>query len=484
MRVSLIYPTLRYWEEWPPLSLAHLAAFLEKDGHEVEIIDRNVLLDRHKNDMPRADADTREALERFRPQMVGITATTPLVPDAFKCARLAKEILPDSTVIMGGAHASVLPERTLEECDAVDLVCKGEGEHILTSLAAGARPETLRGIYCRCNGVIQSAGDRSMARDFDSLPHPAYHLIDMKRYLKPSAVVVSGVEVRAMPIYSGRGCPGKCTFCAAAKVNGPGLRLHSAEYIIDEIRRLADEYGVEAIYFVEEMFLVNHKRFEKICNWLIESGYNRRVMCCANARVDYLTEEKLALLRRAGFVQLQLGVESGSQRTLSSICKGTKVEQNATAIAMAMKAGIRVVANIIVGIPGETLEDIRETRSFLKRTKPDVVFVSLFTPYPGSRIYDELKAAGMPDHSWESYTITDTTYNYCEVDDRTFVREFLKLRLRYQVSNTLNSIKFNFFRHPLFTLKAPYYFLRAPIRYAWRKTTRRFRRAEPAEAGR
>ena len=119
---------MRNWESWPPLSLAQLAAMLEKNGHEVEIIDRNVLLSRHKGAgaMSATDADTRMALEDFAPQMVGITATTPLAPDAFKCAAFVKEILPDAVVVMGGAHASLMPERTLRECGHIDIVCKGE----------------------------------------------------------------------------------------------------------------------------------------------------------------------------------------------------------------------------------------------------------------------------------------------------------------------------------------------------------------------
>ncbi len=482
MRVSLIYPTMRNWEAWPPLSLAHLAAFLEKDGHEVEIVDRNVLLNRHKGAMSPTDAGTRGALENFAPQIVGITATTPLVPDAYKCAGFAKEVVPDATVIMGGAHASLLPERTLEECDDIDIVCKGEGEFVLSELASGVSPGAVRGVYYRDDGAIRATGEREMTRDFDSLPLPARHLIGMKRYLRPTSIIVRGVEARATHLFSGRGCPGKCRFCAGHRVNGPGLRLHSADYIIEEIKHLADCYGVQAIFFAEEMFLANRKRFEAVCNWLIDSGYNRRVMSCINTRVDFVDEEKLRLIREAGFVQVEFGIESGSQRSLEIMCKGVTVEQNESAIAMTKKTGLRALANIIVGVPGERLEDIRKTKKFLKRTKPDYVAVNKFTPYPGCPMYDDLKAAGMPDQPWESYTVTDTTYNYCDVDKKTFVREFLKMRARYYVLNTLNSVKFNFLRRPQFIFKSPYYMLKDPLRYVWRRTTRRFRKAATEEA--
>lgn len=481
-KVSLIYPTLRNWESWPPLSLAQLAAVLERDGHRVEIIDRNVLLNRRKGSMSATDADTRRMLEDFAPDIVGITATTPLVPDAFRCARFAKETAPNATVIMGGAHASLMPERTLRECGEIDMVCRGEGEFVLAELAAGAAPEKVLGLYYREDGGIRSAGEREMTREFDSLPHPARHLIDMKRYLRPTSIVVRGVEARATHIFSGRGCPGKCRFCAGHRVNGPGLRLHSAEYIIEEIRQLADDYGVQAIYFAEEMFLANRRRFEAVCRWLIDSGYGRRVMSCVNSRVDFISEEKLRLMREAGVVQVEFGIESGSQRCLDIMCKGVTVEQNEAALAMTRKAGIRALANMIVGIPGETLEDIRKTRKFLKKTKPDFVAVNKFCPYPGCPMQEDLAAAGHPDQPWESYTATDTTFNYCDVDDGAFIREFLKLRARYYALNTLNAVRFNFGRRPWFIFKSPYYMFKDPLRYAWRRASRRFRRPVVAEA--
>ncbi len=481
-KVSLIYPTLRNWESWPPLSLAHLAAFLERRGHEVEIIDRNVLLNRARGSMAGADKATRNALTRFQPNIVGLTATTPLLSDAYKCALAARETIPRAVLIMGGPHASLLPEETLREFPEIDLVCKGEGEFTLAELADGERPRNIRGLYYRENGDIRNTGMREMTREFDSLPLPARHLIAVKRYLRPTSFLIRGVEVRGTHIFSGRGCPGRCRFCAGHRVNGPGLRLHSSERVIEEIKHLVDVYHVNGLYYAEEMFLANRKRVTEICEWLIRSGYSKKVMGCANSRVDVLNPQLLALLKRAGFVQMEFGIESGSQRMLDLMLKGTNTEQNLRAIEMTKKAGIRVLANMIVGLPWETMEDLKATLEFLKKAKPHFAAINKFAPFPGSPLFDELREEGKLPASWDAYSQTDTTTNYCRIEDGTFIKEFLKLRARYYVLNTLNMVKFNFLRRPQFIFKSPYYMFKDPLRYAWRRATRRFHKPALAEA--
>ena len=170
-------------------------------------------------------------LVKWSPSIIGLTATTPLVLDAFHCADLAKRILPSANTILGGVHASIMPERCLRECDSLDFVCKGQGEHTLKELANSEDIHSIHGLVFREAGKIMINPPRVFHDDLDKFPLPARDLLQMESYMKPSPFVIRGLELRATHIFSGIGCVGNCHFCAWPGMHGRRVRLHSADYL-------------------------------------------------------------------------------------------------------------------------------------------------------------------------------------------------------------------------------------------------------------
>jgi anaerobic magnesium-protoporphyrin IX monomethyl ester cyclase len=476
MNVVLIYPTFHNWETWPPLALACLASFLRQEGHDVSIVDRNVLLHR-KGTFSQTDLEMGRLLRHQAPDIVGITATTPLIVDAFHCADLARQTIPSAKIVLGGIHASIMPESCLQECHSLDYVCRGEGEFTLKELAAGKDIQQISGLYYRENDRIVSTAPREYHRALDDFGLPARDLLDMELYLKPSPSVIRGFHLRATHLFTGIGCTASCHFCAWPGMYGRRIRLHSADYIFREVKHLVDDYRVEGLYFAEEMFFCDKKRVAELCQLLVDSGYSKKVKLCVQLRADVVEEEKLQALKRAGFVQIEYGIESGSQRVLDLMNKRTTVEQNRRAIALTQKAGIRALANIIVGTPGETKSDLLDTARFLRETTPDYVAVNRFVPFPGSHFFNVLNEQDRVSHNWMDYWCTDVETNYSDIADRDFLRLFLSLRARYQITNTLNSLRWNVGVRPSYVAKFPYYLLKDPARFLFRQAAKRLRKS-------
>jgi anaerobic magnesium-protoporphyrin IX monomethyl ester cyclase len=468
MRICLIYPTFDNWEAWPPLTLACLASFLEQYGHKVTIIDRNILLANHVI-FSRTNRAMSIILKQIDPGLIGLTATTPLVQDAYCSARLARQVLPEARIILGGIHASIMPGECLQECEELDMVCVGEGEFLLKQLAEGEDIDGINGLYYRIGDKIKSNPRRKMHPRIDDFPIPARHLLEMNRYLRPTSLVIRGLELRSTHLFTGIGCIANCHFCAWPGLYGRHMRLHSADYIFHEIKRLVDEYNVVGLYLAEEMFFSNKIRFYKLCRMLIDSGYNRRVKLCVNLRTDVIDRERLALLRKAGFVQVEYGIESGSQRMLDIMNKGTSVDDNRRAIALSREVGLRVLGNIIIGTPGERIKDVRQTIEFLDDTRPDHVSVNRFVPFPGSHFFNELKKQGKISKNWKSYWCADIDTNYSDIADKEFVKLFLGMRLKYHLRNGFNAICWNMHMKPSYIFKYPYYLMRDPVRFLWRR---------------
>ena len=401
MKVGLIYPSgPRKMGTWPPLGLGYIASFLENKGHEVALIDRASMQKRHYD----PDRRTQHLLRSFNPDLVGITATTPLFPDACHCADLVKRCR-DVPVIIGGPHASALAAETLGACEQFDMVCRGEGEMTMADLAAGAPPEQVAGISWRLNGEVRHNPPRPRADNLDDLPMPARHLMDMDLYLRPSFDVVRGIKLRATHIFTARGCPFRCTFCAGSSVYGRGVKAHSIDRVLAEVEHLISRYRVNGLYFAEDMFLFHKKRAIEICTRFIESGIGKRVTWSAQLHVNATDEELMRMMKQAGCAQIEFGFESGSQHVLDLMQKASTVGQNYRAAEIARRVGIRFLANIIVGMPGETRDDFEQTTKFLADVRPDYIGFSRFVPLPGSQIYQTLREQRLLCDDWTAYRV-------------------------------------------------------------------------------
>ena len=413
MRVLLIYPAWPqdYWPRggfrsyWVPTGLAHIAGVLEKAGHEVRVHVGEEHLIKHTNDRAAADAVLRREFEDFRPEAVGFSVLTPGMSEMIRIARLAKEICgPGTLIVAGGAHPTALPERTLRECPDLDAVVVGEGEWTMRELLEKGLDESVSGlVYRGASGFIHTA-PRLPECDPDRFGQPAYHLFDMAFYTRPNRWMIPWLNLSVTNIRTSRGCPGKCLFCAGTLVSGPGVRFHSVEHVISQVEYVVSNFGVEAIHFEDDSFGADPDRLLQICDALRHSGLSRRIRWDCGLRADQAEPELLAAMKSAGCIEVEYGFESGSNRTLAAIGKNSSVDLNRRAVELTRKAGLRIFADIMVGLPGETEADWKATVNFIRWAKPEVIIAAMLCPLPGTPIFERLPQEKRDALRWDGFT--------------------------------------------------------------------------------
>lgn len=373
----------------PPLGIAYMAAILEENGFDVNVIDASAM------------EMTWEALEKelkkISPQVVAITALTPTIAQAMKTAQLAKKTCQDAVTIMGGYHPTFNHQELLE-MDFVDIVIKGEGEYtmldVVKTLKEGSNLEEVKGIAF--DNIVTPP--RPLITDLDSLPYPALHLLPMDHYK------LLNMKTNMATMITSRGCPMQCSFCASAALHGRKLRLRSPKKIVDEMEYLVKEYDVETIAFMDDTFTLNSKRVEKICDEIKKR--NMDVFWGCTARVDNLSENLLKQMRDAGCITIFMGVESADQQILDQVDKKTTIAKIRNAFELSRKEGIRTIASVVLGMPGDTKESMGRTIKFVQELKPSYAIFSLATPYPGTRFYQEMVEKNLIKvKDWSKYTL-------------------------------------------------------------------------------
>ncbi len=394
-KITLInppYPTGAPQSLFIPLGIGYLAAVLEENQYEVNVVDCQSLKPSQKQ--------IQEELLKTRPDVVGVTTSTLTINPALEIVKTTKETLPDCLTIMGGPHVTVLDEQTLNMHPDVDVIVRGEGERTMLELAALASKSNVKslvdidGITFRQNGNIIRTRDRDFIKDLDELPHPAYKHFPLEKYR------IFGKNY--LPIITSRGCPFQCTFCLASKMCGRGFRVRSPKKVLDELEWLRDEHHADVFAFYDDTFTVDKKRAYDICEEMKNRGFDLPWDC--RTRVDQITPEILNKMHKANCQLIHFGVESGNQKMLNTMKKGTTIEANAKGIKMAKDAGISVAISVVVGYPGETLEMLRQTFDFIYKTEPDFVYVCQAIPYPGTELVDQLEALGWSlSTDWNRY---------------------------------------------------------------------------------
>jgi len=458
MTIMLMYPLLskrralvdENKQYWPPLGLAYLASVLIENGHHCEIIDRDMVLRKNGLDFDKTDEYTLRRIKELKPNIVGISVTTPNVPDVIHMSSLIKNNFRDIMVIVGGPHVTGAPVRTLEEIAFCDVAVRGEGEFTLLALAQGRELAGIHGItYRKGNEIISNPG-REVISDIDSLPLPARHLLDMKFYTRPSRFTSRNLNLRTTSIFTARGCPYRCNFCAGPLVFNGNVRFHSPGRVIKEIEMLIAEYEVEALYFAEDMFLSSKKRAEELLNLFIERSIPEKIKWIAQAKASIITEDLLSLMKRAGCVGIEYGFESGSQRVLDLMNKKLKVEDSLKAAALTRKARLRFQANIIVGYPGEKVADFNETMRFIKKVRPSMVGFNIFMPLPGTPSYQSLVREGRALPRWEEIGDQEAPReNYADMPDHVFEKLYLHARLKVVLPINLRNFILDNAKNPL-----------------------------------
>ena len=378
----------------PPLGLAYIGAVLEDNGVNVSILDA-----------PALDMD----LEGFRREiahkhvdLLGVQTTTPTIRQALGVGKMTKELCPECTVSMGGYHATFMPEQLLRENDFVDVVVRNEGEYATLELAEAIENEkplrNIDGIAYRDGGRIVETPKRRPIEDLDALPFPARHLLPMSEYM-----LFGRKQVLATMICS-RGCPMGCSFCASSAMHGRQVRFRSPENAVDEMEEVVDEYKVRMVGFMDDTFTLFPKWVSSFCKGIINRGID--VVWGCTARVDRFNKELLSHMWKAGCRTLLFGVESGNQKILDNVQKGTKVAQAKSAFKTAREIGMHTIASMTLGMPGENKTTIDETIGFAKRVNPDYALFSLATPYPGTKFYELANKLGLIKvKDWTHFTL-------------------------------------------------------------------------------
>lgn len=451
MKIGFINPTSvrRNWgSSFLPLGIAYLGAQTLNLGWDTFVLDRDLMLSKNNLDLDQTDSLTQARLLQQKPDYVAISATTPIVTDAFKCAKMVKALLPKTIVILGGVHASVMPLETMEACPEIDYLAMGEGEMTIREILAGKAPQDILGICYRLGDRTVKNLSRPPISNLDAVGLPARHLLDMAEYTKRSKYLIRGVSLRGTSIFTSRGCPYSCSFCSGPLAFGRGVRFNSVPHVIEEIESLIRDYQIEGLYFADDMFSSRRDRAIAICDELIKRGINKQIVFCVQLKVSAADAGLLLKLKEAGCIQVEYGFESGSQRILDLMNKGVKIEQNYQAAALTKKVGLRFLANIISGLPGETEADFNQTMEFLDMVKPDVIGFYRLILLPGSKLYLDYMASHPQNKSsnWDDCLQDDLNSNYTAIADAKYYNLFKKASGEIAILNARNYIRYNLTR--------------------------------------
>lgn len=391
---------------FPPLGLLYIAGALQKNNIPVKIVD---------GFLEGFDGITG-VIKDYKPDIIGITCHTYTRTQALKIAKSAKDILPDAKVVLGGAHPTIMGRQVLENYRFVDIVAIGEGDYILLDLCQKDSYSKIPGIGYRDNGRIVINPAREVISDLDSIPFPAWGLLDLRRYPPDGTGVFRGVDLCREPCVSvvfSRGCVGDCNFCSN-KLMWKRWRHRSPANMLDELELLNKDFGMKHIVFIDDCFSVNKKATIELCKGIVSRGIN--IVFDIVTRADCIDNEILQALKDAGCYQINLGIETASPRLLKIMGKPINIKISEDAIKLANSFGINTTALIIAGAIGETYETINETIDFLDRARPSRIGVgSGLMLFPGTRVYESAKEKGvinddfwLTDYAWKIYTVENS----------------------------------------------------------------------------
>lgn len=380
MRVALVGPK---WHEmvnsYPSLGLGYLAAIAEQEGHTTAVFDMGL---RPKTAVA---ADVAEIVA-WQPDVIAFTSMTTSYQSVEEAAALLKAAT-HAPIIIGGPHATTLPELTLQN-PHLDFLVYGEGEYVfrdwLRQIAASdANWGQNKGLWYKdADGKVVDGGERELIPDLDELPFPARHLFDLPKYplYAPDGELM-------ITVLTSRGCPYKCSFCFKGIV-GRTYRQRSPENIVAELRHLIDVYGVRNFYFMDDLFTINVKRLEAILDYFISQNIDVRWRCLA--RVDRVNPELLKKMYKAGCRQIHFGIESGNPEILKKTAKHIDLNQVRQAIEWTEDAGIMSKGYFILGLPGDNEQTMNETIEFAASLRLSEAMFSIATPMPGTELWEEL----------------------------------------------------------------------------------------------
>jgi anaerobic magnesium-protoporphyrin IX monomethyl ester cyclase len=444
MRVALLacQPSLELVAPLGPLSMA---AVLERAGHEVWVWDV----------VEQTSSVELDQVAAFAPDLVGVSFLTPDFELARDTVAACRERLPDDVLYTaGGVHVSALPDASLRAL-GVDFLVVGEGEltllEVCDRLERGGRDVGgIAGVVHWVDGCVCHEAPRPPVHDLDSLPFPARHRYAFAKTLTPPGMIRGYFLQRCATVMATRGCSHSCIYCASAGLAERKMRHRSVDSVIDEIEGLKRKYAIDGVFFPDDTLTFNRRWLVQFCESMVERGVNLPWGCLS--RVDTLSAEVMQLMARAGCVQIEFGVESGSPKVLNALKKKTTPEQARAAFAAARAAGVRTLAYFIVGNPEEGPDEIDMTLQHAEALAADCTAFTVLTPYPGTELYDLARANGWIaagegfDHRWNAAVGPRPVMSIRFTAD-----ELLRIQGRLQRRFMLRNFR-SYFRDPRFLL--------------------------------
>ena len=380
-KVALIKPPATYadWYKWPVCSIGYISAYLKLNGIDCRIFDA------YFNSW--SEEKTIEKVADYSPDVIGLTAMTHEIVQAAQIASRLKERLNTHTIV-GGCHATALPERTLRDFPVFDYAVYGEGEKTVIKLMEFlqqdgiSKPSGIAGIVWRDTGGnirINEPRERMTSLELDMLPYP-----DVTEYYNGTQALAGKDSSYIM--FTSRGCPYDCAFCM--QVLGRQVRRRSAENVIQEMEYVMAHYGTHTFNFADEIFLFDNRETREMLQLMIDRSLPKQIRWSGLTRANLVNPELISLAKAAGCFRLEMGVESGDNEILKAINKGITVEQIKNAVKIIKDSGILVSTYYILGHPNETQETIKKTINLAVELNTDTIAVGLMTPYPGTKVYE------------------------------------------------------------------------------------------------
>jgi anaerobic magnesium-protoporphyrin IX monomethyl ester cyclase len=403
-KTLLMTPLMRYEDRWGqyvrgagdtfPQGIGSIAAWLEKHGFSADVIEPDVVgMDAEK---------LRTFLAAGQYDMVGISTFTTNVPFAYQSSALVKSVLPGAKVALGGAHPTILPRETLEECPSADFVVTHEGERpmlaLLETLERGGALAEVPNLYFRRDGQIVCSGKTCDWLDLNQQPMFPYDKFEMARYVPAPSLR------RVLPTFNymaQRGCPWECAFCDT-RTHGRQVRYRDPEKVVEDLRTLKSRYGIRGIVFEGSNFSARPEWVEELCDRMIAAKLGLSWYCMG--RVD-LKPQLLPRMKAAGLWCMSFGIESANAKTLTRMKKRIDTEQVRGTLASLRALGVRSVGSFILGYPGESEADVLRTIDYACRLPLGVAVFFIPVPFPGTRLFDDARQSGglREDLAWEHY---------------------------------------------------------------------------------
>ena len=392
----------------PPLSVAYVAASLSEAGWNTQVIDAvgealGAIHPGYHDDVLINGLAIEEIVARVDPE-VTVIGVSCMFSNEWPIVRTLVAALaarfPSVPIVCGGEHPSAAPEFTLCEAPALKACVLGEGEETTVALFAALRDGTpldgVAGIAFGCGAGFVRTAPRTRIRAVEAIPRPRWDLVPIEAYL--SRGLSFGVDRgRTMPILATRGCPYRCTFCSSPQMWSTRYYARAPDDVVDEIATWVERYRIDAVDFYDLTAIVRREWILAFCAALTARRLQITWQLPSGTRSEALDAEVLRAMYAAGCRNVSYAPESGSERTLERIKKKVNLDRMLSSMAAAVDAGLNVKANIIMGFPDETREDLRDTLRFIARmARIGVHDVSVwtFSPYPGCALFDLLIERG------------------------------------------------------------------------------------------